>query len=92
MVSLPISTVFWSLAVIHVLGILSAWLVRIQAGSAHQTLCQRVFFLFFCLVGLATIAATSVAPHHWLISGATLSLMVLTVVWDFSGSFEAKPA
>ena len=92
MISLPVATVFWWLIIVHVLGIVSAWMVRIHAGSVRQALYQRVFLIFLGLVTIATIAASTAAPHHWLVSGTTLSLMVLTAVWDFSSSFETEAA
>ena len=90
MISFSGSLGFWSLAAIHILGFSSAWLVRMSVGSVRQALFQRLFLLFLCLVATATYLMTAVGPHHWLLSGATMALMVITVVCDFRGSLEAQ--
>lgn len=92
MISFSGSVVFWSLAAIHILAFASAWLVRMSIGSVRQGLFQRLFLLFLVLVATATYLVSTVAPHHWLFSGATMALMVITVVCDFRGSLEAQAA
>ena len=92
MISFSGSLAFWSLATIHILGFSSAWLVRMSVGSVRQALFQRLFLLFLGLVATASYLTSSVAPHHWLFTGATMALMVITVVCDFRGSLEAQAA
>jgi len=45
-----------------------------------------VFCGLLVLVAGATVAATAMGPGCWLASGGTLSVMVLTVTWDFGTS------
>ena len=42
---------FWTLAVIQVLGLASAWFARLSEGSAVRTTCQWLFFCCLTLVG-----------------------------------------
>jgi len=83
-------TLVWLLAGLQVFGLASAWLTRLSEGSNCQTLCQRTFVLLLTLTGLATVISLSIGPGHGVICGATLSIMVLTAVCDFSGSRRAS--
>jgi hypothetical protein len=84
-----LSAFVWAVAAIQVLGLLLAWMARLSEGSRRQTLCQRLFFAALVLVGLGTIVLLGMGPGYWLVSGTTLSLMVLTVTCDFSRSPRA---
>ncbi len=86
------SFLVWSLGVIQILGLASAWLARLSEGSAGQASCQRLFFACLALVALTTMAsiALSPTPKYWLASGATLSVMILAAIWDFSPRAEVE--
>ena len=73
------------LAVVLLLGLLSALLARLSHGSRRQVACQRAFLGCMVLVGVSTIVSLVVATGWWLPSGTTFSLMVLTAIWDFGG-------
>ncbi len=75
--------VFWSLASIQLIGLLSACLARLSEGSVRQVACQRFFLACLLLVGLGTIASLTLIPAYWVASGTTLSLMVLAATCDF---------
>ena len=83
------SAVFWVLAAAQLLGIASACLTRLTEGSVCQAVCQKAFVALLALVGVGTMMSITIGPGQWLLSGATLSVMILTVVWDFSGSRRA---
>jgi len=86
------SFLVWSLGVIQILGLISAWLARLSEGSASQASCQRLFIACLALVGLTTMAsiALSPTPKYWLASGVTLGVMILAAIWDFSPRAEVE--
>lgn len=67
-------------------GLLSGLAARVSEGSRHQTACQVAFLVCLSAVGGTTILCLGGDPGAWLASGATLSVMVLTVTCDFSRS------
>lgn len=83
MAYLETSALAWTMGVVQVVGLLSAWLTRLSEGSCRQAWCQTLFFGCLALMGLATMAFVALGTQHWLGSGTTLSVMVLAAVWDF---------
>lgn len=67
-------------------GLLSGLATRVSEGSRHQTACQVAFLICLGVVGCTTVLCLGGQPGAWLGSGATLSVMVLTVTCDFSRS------
>lgn len=74
----------WFLGLIPIAGLLCAWLARLSEGSCRQAWCQRLFVACLAIVGLLTMAFVALGARYWLASGATLSVMILAAVWDFS--------
>ena len=85
----PVSLV-WILVSIQIVGLASAWLARLSEGSRGQSSCQWLFFGCLALMGLTTMISLAVGPKYWLVSGATLSVMVLGAVWDFRPAARAE--
>jgi hypothetical protein len=79
-----------ALIVIQLLGLSSAWLARICEAAAYRQLVQSVFLGCLVLVAASTMVALGLGPCGWVASGATLSLMVLTVTCDFSRNSRAE--
>lgn len=79
----------WLLGAVLLSGLTTAWVTRLSEGSCRQTSCQRLFLGSLAVVGLTTIVSVGLGPGCWLASGATLTLMVLTVTCDFSRSRQA---
>lgn len=73
---------FWCLALVHGVGLLSACLTRLSEGSAGHARFQRVFVACLALTGLATMASLLLGPHTCMVSGATLVVTILTATWD----------
>lgn len=90
MVYLQPSFLIWGLALIQIVGLASAWLARMSEGSRSQVSCHRVFFCCLAMMGLTTMIALAVTPKYWLTSGTTLSLMVISAVWDFRPATNAR--
>ncbi len=76
----------WCLLSVQIVGLASAWLARIGEDSKHQVSYQLAFFICLGGVGLATIRALFHSPGSCVMTGATLSVMVLAATWDFSAS------
>ncbi len=83
MAYLEASMLGWCLGLIQIIGLLSAWLARLNEGSSRQAWCHWLFVACLAVMGMATMAFVAVGARHWLASGATLSVMVLAAVWDF---------
>lgn len=71
-----------SLASIQCLGLMSAGLARLSAGSKRQQSFQRLFLACLTVVGCATVAAVAMGPAWLVTSGTVLAVMVLTAVYD----------
>jgi hypothetical protein len=79
------------LLAVQVLGVLSSISVRRCAGTGREPFVQFSFFVWLTLVGLSTIASALYAPGYCLICGASLSIMVLTAIWDTRPATPAAP-
>lgn len=79
----------WPLVLIQIAGLGSAWLARLYEGSRREASCQGLFLACLALMGASTLIAVSSGPKYWLACAATLSVMVLAAVWDFSP--QAQP-
>jgi hypothetical protein len=74
----------WLIGLIQIAGLTSAWLARLNEGSARQAWSHRLFVACLGLVGLSTMVFVVFGARYWLVSGATLSAMILAAVWDVS--------
>jgi hypothetical protein len=83
------STVLWLLAAAQLFGVLSACATRLSEGSSRQALSHVLFLGMLPLVGAATIMAFAVGLGWWLISSATLAMMILTATCDLRNSRES---
>jgi hypothetical protein len=81
---------FWGLVSLQVLGLASAWVVRLSEGSRRQTSCRRLFLACLTLVGGGAIVAPAVGSGWWMVFGGTLAVMVLMVTYDFRRSGQAS--
>ena len=76
----------WLFGAVQVIGLTSAWMARLSAGSRRQTCCYCLFLACLPLVGGTAAFSVGLGPRCWLVSSITLSVMVLTVICDFSRS------
>lgn len=79
----------WWLALIQPLGLASAWLARVQVGSRRQAHFEWVFLTLLGLVGFTTLAAAVTCPDTCVMTGTTLAIMLLAVIWDFDKGKKA---
>ncbi len=82
MAYLESSSFAWMFGIIQVAGLVSAWVARFSEGSRGQSSCQRLFFGFLGLIGLAAMLSVSLGNRYLLVSCITISIMVLVAVWD----------
>lgn len=73
----------WTLGILQIAGLTSAWLARLSEGSRRQAWCQGLFFAFLGLIGMATMLSVTLGPRCWITTCTTLSVMVLGAIWDF---------
>ena len=66
-------------------GLGSAVMARATQGTRLESHSHRLFFLAMAVVGIAMIGSLTLSRGCCLALGTTLSLMVLTVVWDVRG-------
>lgn len=90
MAYLETSFLTWLLGLLQIAGLLSAWLARLSEGSSRQAWCQCLFVGCLALVGLSTMVFVALGARYWLGPGATLSVMILTAVWDFRAHARAE--
>ena len=74
--------VFWFMAAVPIVGLLSLALTRVGEHTTASLPCRCVFFACLLLVGLATMLSVASGLGHWTIGGATLSLMVVGSTLD----------
>jgi hypothetical protein len=82
------STGLWLWAIIHVLGLVSAWLARVSECSGHYNLGYSLFLGCLAMVGIATVIALASGPGLWVISAAILAVMILIGTCDFRGETQ----
>ena len=72
----------WLFATIQIVGLTSAWIARTGAGSKRHAACQWLFFGCLALVAAAAVLSIPLASGTWIISGVTLSLMIVGTTFD----------
>jgi hypothetical protein len=80
---LDLTTLLWIFAAVQALGLSSAWLSRVSEGSLLQPWFQRLFLICLLLNGASIVIAPAIGAVYWLISSATLGVMVVMAVCDF---------
>jgi hypothetical protein len=80
--------VFWSLAAIQVLGLISCVLTRLVEATRAASSTRRLFAASLLIVCGATMAAMYCNSICWISCGATLSIMSLGATIDFRGQIE----
>ena len=73
---------FWTFAAVQVAGLVSAVLTRSAEKRPSQASFQGLFLTTMSLVALATVASMALGWTGWVLSAATLALMVVMAVWD----------
>ena len=78
------NTIAWSLTALQALGVGTAWLARVSEGTNRQAVLQVLFLVLLIVVALGIVPALTIGRGQCVTTGAALSLMVLTAVWDFT--------
>jgi hypothetical protein len=84
--------VFWILLAVEAIGLASASLVRLSAGCRSHQSCQWLFLACLALVGFGSVVAMVISPMCWLLSAATLAMMIVGAVWDRSHATRGELA
>lgn len=74
--------VIWSISLIQILGIGSVFLARLTEGSRWQTACRVLFFASLTTVGVTAVVTMLFSTELWLLSGMTLSGMVVSALFE----------
>jgi hypothetical protein len=68
---------FWLLAPLHVLGLVTVLLTRLPQSSRVHALCHHGFFACLFIVAGATICTIVSQSNWWVWSGTTFTLMAV---------------
>lgn len=66
----------------HIVGLLTAWMVRMHAGKRFEIVVQGGFFTSLLVVALATVAGHVWCLEMWPWSAVTLALMIVVAILD----------
>lgn len=77
-----VTMVLWAVSLIQFVGIGSVVLTRFSEGSRWQTVCRTLFFASLTLVGVTAVVTMLISSGLWLLSGITLSCMVVSVLFE----------
>jgi hypothetical protein len=86
---LDTTTVIWLFAAVQGFGLAAALLSRVSEGSVFQAWFQGLFLVCLLLTGASTMVAPQLGGGYWLVSAATLGMMVLVAVCDFHNDGRA---
>lgn len=68
---------FWSLAALHIIGLVSMLFARLPRSHRLHVLCHHGFFACLLFVGVVTMLTILTRSNWWVWSGTTFSLMAV---------------
>ena len=68
---------FWSLAVLHIVGLVSIFFARLPRSHRLHVFYHRGFFACLLFVGVVTMLTILTRSNWWVWSGTTFSLMAV---------------
>ena len=80
--------IFWVLAAIQVLGVLSCLMARLGEATAAASSCRHVFVASLASVAAAMMYAFYCGSPCWATCGATFALMCVGATLDPRGKME----
>jgi hypothetical protein len=81
--------IFWSLTLLHLVGLGSMLLARLPHSHRVHALSQPVFLVCLVFVGVATFVTICVQSNCWVWSGTTFSLMAVGATADLGQAARA---
>jgi hypothetical protein len=72
----------WLFTAVHVVGVLSAPLARLSEHRSGFGSMQWLFVGAMAAIATATLLCLAFGCAAWVLSGATLSIMLVAAVWD----------
>ena len=73
---------FWSLAFVHIAGLVTMLLARLPRSHRVHALCHHGFFACLLFVGAVTMLTILTRSNWWVWSGTTFSLMAVGATAD----------
>lgn len=77
-----VPAVLWAVSLVQLIGISSTVLARFSEGTRWQTNCRALFCASLMLVGITAIVTMLISSELWLLSGITISLMIVSVLFE----------
>jgi hypothetical protein len=81
--------IFWLLAPLHIIGLLSVLLTRLPWSSRVHALCHHGFLACLFIVAGATMLTILVQSHWWVWSGTTFSIMAVGATAEWGRAIQA---
>jgi len=82
--------IFWILAPLHVLGLISVLLTRLPLCHRVHALCHHGFVLFLFIVAGATLLTIMTRNNWWVWSGTTFSIMAVGATAEWGRAVQAS--
>jgi hypothetical protein len=80
---------FWSLALVHVIGLASMMLARLPQSHRVHALCHRGFIACLIVVAAATMFTIIARSNWWVWSGTIFSIMAVGATAEWGQPAEA---
>jgi|SRR5262245_620016 len=80
---------FWSLALVHVMGLASMLMARLPQSHRVHALCHRGFIACLIVVAAATMFTIIAQSNWWVWSGTIFSIMAVGATAEWGQPAEA---
>jgi hypothetical protein len=77
---------FWSLAALHIAGLMSMLFARLPRSHRIHALCHHGFFACLLFVGVVTMLTILTRSNWWVWSGTTFSIMAVGATADLGSA------
>ena len=77
---------FWSLAFLHIAGLISMFFARLPREHRLHALCHHGFFACLLFVAVVTLITIVTRSNWWVWSGTTFSLMAVGATAELGSS------
>ena len=81
--------IFWLLAPLHVIGLISVVLTRLPHSHRVHSICHHSFVACLIVVACATLLTIVTRSNWWVWSGTTFSIMAVGATFDLGQAVRA---